>query len=113
MARAKTQDKRGEKPQVKIEKRAEARDGEFKLEWKRTQYENGLILWTQTRSVPESRDLLFHTYRESSGWAVSFDDGMSWKYGCRTPEEAMRVCEEIVRFRRSRRIKEIQRSKKK
>ena len=96
---AKSVVKKGEKPKIEVE----IRDTAVKL--KREEFENGLILWSQTRSIPESRDIRFHTYNESRGWSVSFNEGMAWTCGHKTPDDAIRECERIVRFRMSKRHK--------
>lgn len=95
---AKKVSKKGEAPRVETITAAQP-TREVKLEWKVTKYDNGLVEWRQTKAIPESRDLSIHTYNERDGWAVSCESSMSTSYGFKTPEAAMRECEEVVRFR--------------
>ena len=103
---AKSVVKKGEKPKIEVEIRDTAVKN-LNIKWKREEFENGLILWSQTRSIPESRDIRFHTYNESRGWSVSFNEGMAWTCGHKTPDDAIRECERIVRFRMSKRHNEL------
>ena len=92
--------KKGEAPKVETIVAA-TQPQEVKLEWKMSKYDNGLVEWRQTKAVPESRDLSIHTFNERDGWCVTSEVSRSSMYGYKTPEDAMRECEAIVRHRLS------------
>lgn len=95
---AKKVTKTGEAPKVETIKAAKP-IREAKLEWKMTSYDNGLVEWRQTKAIPESRDLMVHTYNPKYGWSVTIDRDHAGMSGFRTAEEAIAECEAIVKHR--------------
>ena len=68
------------------------------LTWESRQYENGLTEWVQPAPVLQSRDLTVHSWSQKAGWSLAME-GYTTIGGYRTAEDAMAVCQSIVRHR--------------